>query len=433
MRAFFDNIKNNTLIKLASLNSISVIIRIVSGFITSKVIAIYVGAEGLALIGNFRNFVTSSQSLSLLGIQNGLIKYVAESKRQPKKMIQVVSTTSLLIVFATFLVGLIIFFLADYISLKLFDTNTYSYILKLFALVLPFQSLNKLIISVINGFSKFKTIIKLNIIGQILGALVTVVLIYLEKEKGALIAVAIVESVLVVFTGYIAVKYRFFSRLYNKNSFQLSFAKKMASYSGMALFSAITFPFLMVFIRNYITDNVGLREAGFWEAMNRISEYYLMFVNSLIAIYVLPKFSEIKTSQAFRSEILSFYKTLLPIFGLGLISVYFLRYFIINLILTEEFLLVSNLFVWQLLGDFIKVVSLVIAYQLIAKRMFWQYILSEVLSMASLYIGSVLLIGKYGLVGANMAHLVNYIVYLIVVLIIFRKSLFFTTNKKYTK
>ena len=49
-------IDKNQLIKIASLNSFSVLIRVISGFITSKLIAIFIGPEGLAFIGNFRDF-----------------------------------------------------------------------------------------------------------------------------------------------------------------------------------------------------------------------------------------------------------------------------------------------------------------------------------------------------------------------------------------
>ncbi|MCB0439626.1 MAG: O-antigen translocase, partial [Mangrovimonas sp.] len=64
MKRFLDYINNNVLLKVASLNSVSVLLRIIAGFLTSKAIAIFVGAEGMALIGNMRNFLSSMQSIS---------------------------------------------------------------------------------------------------------------------------------------------------------------------------------------------------------------------------------------------------------------------------------------------------------------------------------------------------------------------------------
>ena len=192
----------------------------------------------------------------------------------------------------------------------------------------------------------------------------------------------------------------------------------------MAIFSAIILPIITLFIRNYIIDNVGIEDAGYWEAMNRISKYYLMFVSTLLSLYILPRFSEIDNIKDFRKEVFNFYKTIIPIFGIGLILIYFLRHFIVLIVLTDEFQPVEDLFFWQLLGDFVKVLSIVIAYQFLAKRMFWHYIITEAFSVVTLYFTSQYLIDEFGVVGANMAHFATYFLYYGIILMIFYSSLF---------
>ena len=150
----------------------------------------------------------------------------------------------------------------------------------------------------------------------------------------------------------------------------------------------------------------------------------LMFVSSLLTLYVLPRFSEINTKLEFRKEVFSFYKTIMPIFAVGLIAIYFLRHFIIAIVFSKEFQAVEALFFWQLLGDFIKVLSIVIAVQFLAKKMFWYYMITEALSVIVLYFSSVYLIDLYGVKGATMAHFITYVVYFVVILLIFSKSLF---------
>ena len=46
-----------TLIKTSILSAIATIIKIISGFIVTKVIAVYIGPSGLALIGQLQNFI----------------------------------------------------------------------------------------------------------------------------------------------------------------------------------------------------------------------------------------------------------------------------------------------------------------------------------------------------------------------------------------
>ena len=53
----------------------------------------------------------------------------------------------------------------------------------------------------------------------------------------------------------------------------------------MALVSGIALPLVTIAIRNYIITAEGMNSAGYWEAMNRISTYYLMFVNSTDTLF----------------------------------------------------------------------------------------------------------------------------------------------------
>lgn len=425
MKKVLDYINNNVLVKVASLNSVSVIVKIIAGFLTSKFIALFVGSEGMALVGNLRNFVGSVQSLSILGLYKGVVKYIAQFKDDAFQLSKTISTVFYMGFCSTLLMSILVYFKAEYINDLIFkDYNNYAYVIRIFSMALPFYALNMFAFSIMNGFAKYKYLIVFNIFGQILGAVITILLIWQEKIDGALIAVVVAESIIFLITLVGIANRKNFIPLIKASSFSLNFAKKLGSYSGMALFSAIILPLVAILIRSYIIDNIGLEQAGFWEAMNRISKYYLLFVSTLLTMYILPRFSEIDNIKDFRKEVFSFYKTIIPIFALGLIIVYFLRGFIVSLIFTEEFRPVEDLFLWQLLGDFIKVLSIVIAYQFLAKRMFWHYIITEAFSVTTLYFTSKYFIDEFGLVGANMAHFATYVMYYAIILLIFYSSLF---------
>lgn len=120
----------------------------------------------------------------------------------------------------------------------------------------------------------------------------------------------------------------------------------------------------------------------------------------------------------------------MPIVGFGLLAVYFLRTFFVALFLTQEFNGVQELFSWQLLGDFVKVLSIVIAYQFIAKKMYLHYILTEIILVITLYLTSIYFVDMYGVKGANIAHFVTYLLYFGMILLIFSKSLFGRVSEK---
>ena len=425
MKKLIAYINKNVLVKVASLQTVSLLTKIIAGILTSKAIAIFIGAEGLALIGNLRNFVSSFQTISILGFYNGAVKYFAEFKDNTVRLSKALSSVFYLGFIATILVSFFCYFNAQSINDIIFPTyNNYPYVIKIFAIVLPFYALNMFSFSIMNGFFNYKMLIVINIIGQILVVAITLLLIYQNKIQGALISVAISESLICLITLVAIINRRSLVGLISVKQISFSFLKKMSSYTMMALFSAIILPLVLLAIRNYIIDNIGYKDAGFWEAMTRISKYYLMLVSSLMALYILPRFSEINGIKEFRKEVFSFYKTVMPIFGLGLILIYFLKPYIVLGVFSNEFQPVEDLFFWQLLGDFVKVLSLVIAYQFLAKKMFWHYIVTEAFLVTILYLTSIYFIDLYGVKGAVMAHFVSYLLYYGVVLLIFGSSLF---------
>ncbi|WP_159021429.1 O-antigen translocase [Formosa sp. L2A11] len=425
MKKLIDYINNNVLVKVASLNSASVIIKIVTGFLTSKAIAIFIGAEGLALIGNLRNFVSSMQSFAILGMYNGMVKYIAEFKNDTVQLSKTLSTSFYIGFISTIIVSFVCYFNAEFINTLIFPTyNDYAYVIRIMAVALPFYSMNMFAYSIMNGFSKYRMLLVINIIGQILGSSITLILIYQNKIDGALISIVIAESIIFLITLVGVVNQRSLIPLIRSSQVSFTSIKNLSSYSVMALFTAIVLPLVAISIRTYIIDNVGFKDAGFWEAMTRISKYYLMFVSSLMSLYILPRFSEIDNNKEFRDEVFGFYKTIIPVFGLGLLVIFLLRRFIVAIVFTDEFKPVEDLFLWQLLGDFVKVLSIVISYQFLAKKMFWHYIITEAFSVMTLYLTSVYFIDLYGVKGATIAHFVTYVMYYGIILLIFSSSLF---------
>lgn len=421
------------LFKVAHLNSVTIATKIIAGVLTSKAIAIFIGVEGMALIGNLRNFLSAIQSFAILGFYNGFVKTLAKCKDDALLLSKTISTSYYLGFFSTILMSFVCYYNAAFINDFLFSANyNYAYVIQVLALALPFYSLNMFCFGIMNGFSNFKMLLIINIIGQILGLAVTLYLIYIDNIDGALVAAVIAPSLIFLITLVGIINRRNLMPQIKISHVSLSVLKQFAPYAVMALVTAIAIPFTSILIRNFIIDELGIKQAGYWEAMNRISDYYLMFVTSIMTLYIIPRFSEIDTKKEFRKEVFSFYKSVMPIFGLGLLVIYLLRPFVVSFVFTEEFQPVENLFLWQLLGDFVKVLSIVIAYQFLAKKMFAQFIVIEIFLVIILYLTSVYLIKLYGVEGAVMGHFFSYIMYYLIVLLVFSNSLFgiITDEKK---
>ncbi|MFD0860687.1 O-antigen translocase [Sungkyunkwania multivorans] len=426
MRQLFNKyIKENLLLKLTSANGVGVLIRMFVGFLSSKAIAIFVGPEGFAIVGYMRNVMNVLQRLPLFGANNGIIRYVAEHKFDPKELRKVVSTMFFLGMGGTLIISLVMFFGASFWNRLIFGERDFTYIFTVVAVVLPFFTLNALMVHFFNGLSRYRKYLLINVVGAVIAALLTIVLSWQMGVDGALLAFVIAPAVILIFTLLLLGEDGHHFKAISRKYFSKEVVSKMGGYSLMAIVSLISVNVVDILIKNLLQDALGLDEVGYWEAMKRLSNYYLMFVTSLLTLYVLPKLAKDQSNTNFRTVVFGFYKTVMPFFAIGLLLVYLTKYYIVVITLSKDFLQVQELFLWQLIGDFIKVAALAMSYQFQAKGMVKMFVVTELLSVLIIYLSSIYLIDRFGLEGVTLAHAVSYLCYFFVMLLIFRKALFF--------
>ena len=428
MKKFFHYINNEVLVKAASLNTANISLKILAGILISKFIALFIGPEGMALIGNLRNFLSTIQSISIAGLYNGFVKLIAKYKNHITELTHTLSTVFYFGFFLSLILAFLCYYNAEFVNELIFFNNNYVYVIETMAIVLPFYALNMFVFAIMNGFSKYKILLVINITGQILGLLVTLLLIKQENIDGALIAVVITPALNLLIT-IVGVAFRKnLMSFINITDIQFSVLRNLSPNMIMALVSSIALPIVYIIIRNYIISEIGIKEAGYWTAVTRVSDYYLMFINSLMALYILPRFAELKSRSEFRKEVFSFYKTVLPIFAIILGIIYLSRSLLVNLLFTEEFRPIEDLMGYQILGDFMRVMSMVIAYKFLAKKMFTHFIIIEIFLFVIMYFSSIYLIDAFGLKGAVMGHFLSYLMHFGIVLLIFGSSLFGVIN-----
>jgi PST family polysaccharide transporter len=248
--------------------------------------------------------------------------------------------------------------------------------------------------------------------------------------EGVVLTMVFMPSFLLIITIFWTEEVKLIFFKISLNEFSFLYFKRFLSFILMALFSAMTIPIVHILIKNHIIDTIGLKDAGYWEAIIKISQYYLMFVISLFSLYMLPKLSQNQTDEGFVNIVKQFYKTILPIVIVGFIIIYILRYWVVRIALTKEFLPIQDLFFWQLVGDFFKIASFAIAYQMQAKKMLLWYLFGELFYVTCVYFFSIYFIDIFNVRGAVMAHALSYLLYFMLMLFIFRKALLTKTKIK---
>ena len=407
-----------------SLNSISVAVSFVLGIFSSKIISVFLGTSGMALMGSFRNFALMIKSVATLGISNSIVKLFVENKEDKRELSVIYSTFFWIFLFISSVLALIILAFASPISSFLFYTNNYTIPIRFFGLLLPFMVINTFWLAIYNGLEKYKSIVIIQIISNVLIFGLTALLIWEKNIIGGLFSIAIGEFLMIVVTFMFVRKDRDYFKFDLHKIMCKKYINIIKKFSVMALLSAVIVPLTLLFIRNAIVQNYSLQDAGIWDAVNRLSSFYMMFFSSGLSLYYMPKLASIHTEKEFIKELKSYFKVFVPLFLLMLIVIYFAKSIILKLAFTQEFSSINELLIWQLAGDFIKIITLAFGFQIVVKTMMKRYFLGEIAFNLSYFLLSIYLMKKFSVEGVLQAYFYANLVCLVLVLFMFRKLFF---------
>ena len=411
-----------TFLKTSSLNAIAVVVKLLVGLFLNKILAVYVGPAGYAVIGQFQNAVTMITGFASGAINNGVVKYTAEYCNDKSRQILVWQTATRISVICSLVFSIIIAVFNQQLATLFLHKAEYGSIFVLFAVFLLIFVLNALLLAILNGKKEVGRYVAANISGSIIMAALTGILAKRAGLYGALLALSINQSVTFFATLFLCRKADWFNLSSFWGKYDRITAKKLGGFALMALTSAAVVPLSQIMIRNMLGQELGWVAAGYWQGVWKISEMYLMVVTTTLGVYYLPRISEISDRNELRREILRGYKTIVPVALLGAVSIFVLSDFLISLLFTADFLPMKKYFKFQLIGDVIKIASWLLGYVLWGKALTKVFIITEIFFSALFVMLSFLLIHKLGIDGATLAYLATYVLYFITLSIVLTKT-----------
>jgi len=243
-------IVQNSLFKVLSLNSISVMVSFVLAIVSTKIVAVFLGTQGMALLGSFRNFSGMIKLTSTAGINNALVKLYVENKSEKKELSVIFSTFFWLFLGISIVLSILVFTFSHSISRFLFFTEAYVSCIYFFAVLIPLMVLNAFWLAIYNGSEQFKKIVIIQIIGNLLIFLVTLYLIINESLFGAIVSVAVSELLLFGVTFFFVRRDLYYFTFNLQKSISKKYSLIIFKFSSMALLSAIIAPLTLILIRN---------------------------------------------------------------------------------------------------------------------------------------------------------------------------------------
>lgn len=385
--------------------SISTSISLLTKLATNKVVAFYLGTSGMFILGQVRDFLKITTAIGHLGTVNGTTKYVAQYKDDSINLNAYLGTSFRIHLFSSLATALVCILFSGKLSTFLFNSSNYNKVLILIAFSFVTISINSLLLSVLNGLKKVKIYVLITSISAIFSAIFLIILVHYFQLIGALYAIALNQFlVLIISTVIIALNKAIPLTLY-KFSFSSTSFKNLSKFSLMALVSPFCLVAATLFVRHYVNNSFGENHAGSWEGMWRLSTMYLLFITTTFKFYLLPTYSQLE-GNALRKEVFNTWKYVLPLMIALTLVIFLLKDFIINLLFTEEFILIGTLLGFHLLGDIIKMNTWVLGNLLIAKARTKAFIFFQIEWATVFILGTIIFGNKYGFKGVAIAYFV---------------------------
>ena len=410
--------------RVLSFSAVALAVKLIVGFVLTKLFALVLGPSGIAVLGNMKSFMQILISSSSFGMQQGIIRFTSEFKEQRDAFQKLLGTAHIIYGLIALFLAIILFSFSDYFAVIILQDNNYVWLFQILAVVVPFQGFHMLYFSILQGLDNYKKVVWVELIMIFCNLIFTGLSTYNFGLTSALFSVT-----------FVPVFYFFVSAFFLKAdipNFKVvwfsSTAKNLFLYALMTLFSGIAFPLLFILIRNHISSVLGINEVGYWEAVNQFSFFYFILLNSIMLMYVLPKITAQTDKTFYRSQVIEYLKKIMPLFALFLVALFLLRKYAILVLLSPEFSSIEVLFGWQLLGDFFRALTLIFSIYFHARRMVVPYIIIDVLLFVLMLTLTTIFVDSYGLIGAVKAHFISYFIYFVVTVFWLRKTLF-KTNK----
>jgi polysaccharide transporter, PST family len=412
-----------TLIRTSLLNGVAVVIKMLTLLGINKILAIYVGPAGYAALGQFQNAVQMITTFASGAINTGVTKYTAEYYDDESSQRLVWRTAGTIALIGSLLTAAIIALCNRTMAAWFLKDVNYGGVFLWFAATLVLFTFNTLLLAILNGKKEITRYVLANIAGSIFALLVTGTMAIHFGLYGALVALAVYQSITFFVTLLLCYNAPWFKISYLFGRIEKKIAINLGKYTAMALTSAACVPISHILIRSHLGETFGWVAAGYWEAMWRLSGAYLVLVTTTLSVYYLPRLSELSNSNEIRKEIIQGYRVVLPVAALSGFAIYLFRDIIIELLFTSDFSAMRDLFAWQIIGDTLKIGSWILAYVMLGNAMFKQFIVLEIVFAAGFVALTLLFTASMGVLGVVVAHAINYAIYWIVVAVIIRQHL----------
>lgn len=377
-----------------------------------KVIAWYLGTDGMGLLGQFMSVVALTTAIAGGGTSMGLTKYVAEDGaagggglRHVRAAVAIWLATSALF-FAVAALGAAAF------SQALFGTPKYAAVFWGVAVAQFAIGAANILQAVLNGRHDVKAVAAVSTAGAIAGAALTCAFVVGAGFEGAMWGLILAPCIALAFAAAAVRRRRYLHGLSRSPAAGAAEYRQLLAYSSMLAVTVCTVPLTQIVLRTWQAEALGWPAAGVWQGLVKLSDAWLQFANVVLANYYFPRLARATDRAALHGEVKLTFGAAAAALVPAAIIIWLLRDLAIRLLFAPSFLPMESLLAPQLAGDVCRVLAYVIGYVGMARAQTRLYIAAELYQAGMLLLLSHFLIPLAGARGVPYAYCLTYVVYL---------------------
>lgn len=272
-------------------------------FIRTKFIALFLGPAGTGFLAQLTIFFEALRVWGDLGSRRGVIKQVAEQRREGRqgaRYREIISTSYFLALIASVATGIAVAYFARRISYGLYGNDSAVTYIQFLAVLLPFASVSTITASIVKGNLDFRPFAVYTLASYLVVMLVTPVLIYVFHFWGAVAVQGL--FFIIPFAGYLI--YNLKSRFLNFSP-RISFhaLKEQFSYGALQIYSDSFSNISRMLIASWIVKGLGLNVMGIFQVVITFSTVYLSIPIQAISGYTFPMIAAASTKEEINSAV----------------------------------------------------------------------------------------------------------------------------------
>ena len=384
---------------------------ILTGFARTKIIAVFLGPQGIALYGILGSISDLGHCVAGLGINYSGVRRIAEAAATNDEN-EIALTASVLRRLSTTLAtlgALVIIFASGPISLITFGERSHQAAIALISIAVFLRLIASSRDALIMGTRRIGSLAKMSMAGSLFGSIASLPLIVIFRENG------IVPALIFGTAASFAVSW-WFSKRIRLPVVPISWTILRAEVPsllklGVVLMTSALLSIVTIYVlRMIIIKQVGLEAGGIYQAAATLSTLYVGFILNSMGADFLPRLMQAtKIPEIFNRIVNEQIEIVALLAPPGIIGTITFAPLVIQLFYSTKFLAAVPIILWITLGLLFRISAWALDYVVLAQgrkciNIFRDVILS-LLQIALTWIG----VHFYGIQGAGIALAMYYV------------------------